>query len=358
MKIRQRLVLFSLGLIVLAPISQSWAASPMAEAQAEVKSYSQAFSQNPENWQALLFRGNAYSKMGQNGAALRDYNYILERNPNYLDAYKRRGMLFEKMKQWDKAIDNYTSMIEMHPRYDLGYMLRANVFVQKQKIAQAMDDYASAARRNPQNGIAWFKRANLFYKYQNYQQALTEFRLAAQAQPTLLLAYEKQALCAFHLQDDASYIQALNQILAISPINPEYHLYRAKAYLKLNQHKEAFADLNDAIEQDKNMAEAYFLRSEYHREMQMCSQSHQDLRKACKLGFGKACKPVKKCVVKPVDKNMSKMMEPATPNNSSPTQTRSVSAKTAPVQTSPNSAGSGDSLPPAQRQAPPAAAKP
>lgn len=354
-----RLSLVALGLFMLSPLSQGWAASPQAlekaQAQAEVQTYSQAFSQNPEDWQALLFRGNAYAKLGNQAAALRDYNYILERNPNYLDGYKRRGMLYEQMKQWDKAIDNYTSMIEMHPRSDLGYMLRADVFVRKNQVEQALDDYYSAAKRNAHNGVAWFKRANVYYSRKNYTRALQEYRQATVAQPTLLGAYERQAICAYRLQDYPSYIAALDQILLISPDNPEYHLYRAKAYLKLNLPDKAFPDLQEAIAQDDSLAEAYFLRSEFSRRDQMCAQARQDLLKACRLGYGQAaCKPVKKCVEKPSEKPLPGAGTAAPASPAAPASTAPASSAPA----APPAKSTSDNLPPAQRQAPPPAAKP
>jgi tetratricopeptide (TPR) repeat protein len=359
---RLRLSLFTLGLVMLSPLSQGWAASPQAlekaQAQTQVQTYSQEFSKNPENWQALLFRGNAYAKLGNHGAALRDYNYILERNPNYLDGYKRRGMLYEQMKQWDKAIDNYTSMIEMHPRNDLGYMLRADVFAKKAHYNQALDDYASAIRRNQKNGIAWFKRANIFYQHEDYKTALKEFQLASLAQPSLLGAYEKQAICAYKLGDMESYIYALSYILMINPENPKIHLYRAKALLKLNKPELAIDDLENAINQDKTLAEAYYLRSEFARSAQMCSQAKQDLLKACRLGYGQACKKtIKNCVEKPAS-------TPAQPPSTQPASAAPATQPAAPAKaaTPPASAApskpASDNLPPATRQAPPPAAKP
>jgi len=360
------LSLVALGLVMLSPLSQGWAASPQAlekaQAQAQIQTYTHEFAKNPENWQALLFRGNAYAKLGNHAAALRDYNYILERNPNYLDGYKRRGMLYEQMKQWDKAIDNYTSMIEMHPRNDLGYMLRADVFAKKAHFNQSLDDYASAIRRNQKNGIAWFKRANIFYLHEDYKTALKEFQLASLAQPSLLGAYEKQAICAYKLGDMESYIYALSYILMINPENPKIHLYRAKALIKLNKPELAIDDLENAIKQDKSLAEAYYLRSEFARSAQMCSQARQDLLKACRLGYGQACKKtIKNCVEKPVFQAPppAKPIEkpPVAPAAAAPPAQKPAPPAKAATPAAPSKPAS-DNLPPATRQAPPPAAKP
>lgn len=283
------------GLLVLTGlISLGLSASGLAATDGQaIQTYSQAFARNPEDWSALVLRANAYARIKQWDAALRDYNYVLEHNPNYQDAYKRRGLLFEQMQQWARAIDDYTALIEMNPRSDQGFLLRGHVFARIGQWEQALDDYASAGRRNPRSGIPWYKRGQIFLQRQQLPQALSEYRKAVQIQPTLVLAYEKIAACAWAMNDLPLYLEALDHILNMQPLRNDIRMSRAKAHILTGQTEAALADLNTALQQEPQLAEALFLRGEIQRLQQQCTEARRDLHKACRLGFTKACRSVR-----------------------------------------------------------------
>ena len=70
---------------------------------------------------------------------------------------------------------------------------------------------------------------------------------------------------------------------------------RSQCYYNLNELKKAFSDMSNAIKRDKNNGWLYSLRGQISSGMRKNKQACKDYKKACDLGYEKACSSYRDC---------------------------------------------------------------
>jgi len=147
--------------------------------------YTQAIRLEPNNAQAYLGRGIAYSNKGDFDRAIADNNEAIRLDPNYADAYYNRGTTYSNKNDYDRAIADYTQAIRLNPNLADAYNNRGIAYMNKNDYDRAIADYTEAIRLDPNYAYAYNNRA-WTYAYDlktNYNQALADINQALRLDP-------------------------------------------------------------------------------------------------------------------------------------------------------------------------------
>jgi tetratricopeptide (TPR) repeat protein len=80
-----------------------------------IESYTKAIEVDPENINAYIQRGMAYSITKDYQKAVADYSLVLQRNPDMINVKNSRGSAFLKLKMYDEAFADFNDIINADP---------------------------------------------------------------------------------------------------------------------------------------------------------------------------------------------------------------------------------------------------
>jgi len=96
---------------------------------------------NPENYNALLQRGQLHVKLNQPIAAIDDFSQAIAVNPRDSRAYLHRGKCYHQvLRQGDESLADYAKVIALEPDNPIGYFQRGSLY---EEIALSFEQQAS-----------------------------------------------------------------------------------------------------------------------------------------------------------------------------------------------------------------------
>lgn len=179
----------------------------------------------PDNIVAFCLRGFSRDKNDKHTEAMEDFIRALEIDPRFAEAYVGMGLMKAKRAKYKESIKYFDRAIEIDSNNEKAYVYRGNASYHSKKYDQAISDYLKAIDINQKTekevamklGEASFKRGMYFSeREEEYEQAVNCFSLA----------------------------------LKYLPARPEIYLYRAEAYMYLENNEDAKKDLQKVISLD------------------------------------------------------------------------------------------------------------
>ncbi|OJJ18213.1 hypothetical protein BKI52_25665 [marine bacterium AO1-C] len=112
------------------------------------ESFTQVLYQNPEDTNAILFRGAIHKDLAEYRSALKVLNQVLQGNPEHNIAKVLRAETHFKMKKYDKAIEDYDQILAATPEYSFGFYGRGNAYKEKFEYTAAIENYQIAVEKD------------------------------------------------------------------------------------------------------------------------------------------------------------------------------------------------------------------
>jgi len=143
---------------------------------------------DPDNVDALHFRGVLRHQVGDSEAALELIGRALALKPSYVDARNNRGNIFKELLRLEEAEADYRAVLERVPDHadalnNLGTMLRA-----RDDAEGALGAYARSLNANPQNAVAWGNLGHLMWSNKQQEEAIKAFKNAVMLDPSFAWA--------------------------------------------------------------------------------------------------------------------------------------------------------------------------
>lgn len=253
--------------------------------------------ENPgrETWTQYFQQGESERRQGNFSAALRDYDRALALNPNAYDVFLSKAATYDKMGMFQRVIENYDIAISMHPRMEKVWMARTAFFARRGNAAQALRDLDEGIRYLPDSTNLRIARGVYYLNRKSYSQALPDFDAALIVKPQLMQALDLKAVCENHLQNYPAFESTLSQILKLDSKRVAAWVQRARVRIRFNRLDEADSDFTHALYADPHDLDARIGRGMLRLRLaqanmtspagqQMCQQSVNDLKLACKGG--------------------------------------------------------------------------
>jgi tetratricopeptide (TPR) repeat protein len=121
------------------------------------------------------------------------------------------------------------------------------------------------------------------------QGALAAFSEAIRLDPGYAIAYARRGRAHTELKEYDKALKDINYALQLNPKLVLGYAGRARTYLGMDDPRRAIADASEALRFDPDFANAYHLRGMARRALGDRADARDDFRKACELGFDRAC---------------------------------------------------------------------
>ncbi len=119
---------------------------------------------------------------------------------------------------------------------------------------------------NPGNAELFYKRSQIFMQKKNVRQAFDDISKAVALDSTRYDYYLQLADVSFKGLQIQKSIDAFKKAIALEPKNKEAHLKLSELYLYIKAYPQCLAEANEALEIDKNIAKAYFIKGFAYKE--------------------------------------------------------------------------------------------
>jgi tetratricopeptide (TPR) repeat protein len=238
-----------------------------------------ALKSDPENFEALMTLGTAYSRLGRMDDASRYVQQGADRHPDRAEVWARLGQialqkgdasaqsLFAKAVQLEPAnpsyLYNYAWLLDQldHDSEAVPYYERA---IQASSLSfESMNNLAliesaggrrdrglallnRAVASNPENETAYLNRGNYYASSRSWQNALSDYARARVINPANALPTVESARIHIELGRVDIAIDELSSALDVDPAVPDGYELLSTAYTKQGREKEASAAKDEA----------------------------------------------------------------------------------------------------------------
>lgn len=226
-----------------------------------IEDFDKVLALQPDNVDALISRGNAYSQIGDNGRALADLDRAIQLAPDDAQAYVIRGLANNRRGQKQLAMQDYAAALKIAPRYPQALANRAALLSEEGRYDQAIADLDESLKADSDNPVAYYNRGYAHFAKHEYDKALADYDAAIKLEPGMGRAYNNRCLIrAITGKDLVAGLQDCDAAQKLMPLNLDVRDTRGFIYLKLGDPRLAVKEYNDALDVDPNRPLALYGR--------------------------------------------------------------------------------------------------
>lgn len=226
-----------------------------------IEDFDKVLALEPDNVDALISRGNAYSQIGDNGRALADLDRAIQLAPDNAQAYVIRGLANNRRGQKQLAMQDYAAALKIAPRYPQALANRAALLSEEGRYDQAIADLDESLKADSDNPVAYYNRGYAHFAKHEYDKALADYDAAIKLEPGMGRAYNNRCLIrAITGKDLVAGLQDCDAAQKLMPLNLDVRDTRGFIYLKLGDPRLAVKEYNDALDVDPNRPLALYGR--------------------------------------------------------------------------------------------------
>ncbi len=235
--------------------------------QEALASYNYTLKANPKDLQALVDRGNVFSKLQRFPEALNSFEEAIAIDPNYYPAWVGKGSALFFLQRPDDALKAYDKTLEIRPRFHLAWHNRASLLAELRRFEEAIKDYDNALEFNPEFYQAWRDRGFALLQLKRQQEAIVSFDKALKIEPNDPKSWVGRgiALTVNKRYDEA--LAALDKAIKIAPSDPVALLNRGFALEGLGRNDDALEVYNQVIEIQPNFLPAIQQRKQLEQKL-------------------------------------------------------------------------------------------
>ena len=209
----------------------------------------------PDNVDALVSRGDAFSQLGDVGRAMADLNRAAGLAPRSAIVLVARGQAESRRGNQAAAKADYEAALQLDPRNDQALINLAAVLALRGDMKEAIPLLDRALEIDPRDALAFYNRGYANFALKQYDKALADYSSAIGAAPGMGLAYNNRALTRVILGSDLkAALEDSDEALKLMPINLDVRETRGFIFLKLNEPAQALVNYDAALNLDPNRA--------------------------------------------------------------------------------------------------------
>ncbi|HPN36966.1 MAG TPA: tetratricopeptide repeat protein [Melioribacteraceae bacterium] len=275
-----------------------------------------AIELNPNFADAYIVRAELFTQLDKPDEALADYKKVLEYFPDNSDYHFKSGKLnmllfdftaakinFEKalildsgnhiylfylactykeLKRYKEQQDYLNRALEIKPDYEDALLELGILFYKAKLFKDAIKILDKLISINSENRRAYFYRAKVKEQLADNYGANSDYTIAL-LDPNYYDAWVSRGLLKVTRSDFHGAVLDFNKAIALRPNNGIIYIYRAKAFVKLEKHGEAYDDFTKALEILPSNVECYYFRGFINYDMRRFKNAISDWEKAVSL---------------------------------------------------------------------------
>ncbi len=206
-------------------------------------------------------RGKGLEEQKLCGQAIEAFTRAIELDSKNDSAYLHRGACRNQLGNYPDAVSDLTASLALQPNNSQAYALRAAAFAGSGQTPAALADASEAIRRNSTNVDNYLLRASLHQRAGEVQPALDDYTQAIAMAPQSEKAYLGRAALLRSQNQLVGSVKDCYKAIELNPGDPAAYLCRAEFYLASGAAQPAIADINQALMNGQNPAQASTLLS-------------------------------------------------------------------------------------------------
>jgi serine/threonine protein kinase/tetratricopeptide (TPR) repeat protein len=175
--------------------------------------------------------------------------------------WTQRAELWALLGDTAQAQGHRARVQQVAPRNSQDAYLTAREHVIHGRYQEALPLLRDAARKEPQNVHIWFLLGRCHDGLSQDKEAATCYTTCIALQPRIVQTHFHRGLVHLRQRDYSQARADFDHVLEMEPRNADAFINRALAWRGLKRHKEAIADLNQALALNAPYTRVYFLRS-------------------------------------------------------------------------------------------------
>lgn len=240
---------------------------------AAIKDFDVAIQGNPKNHSYFNNRGLAYWRGGNLELARTDFDTALKVNPEDANSFSNRGQLLVQQGKYEEAIADFTSAIAHDPYNMSHFRFRHAAYLKLGRLVDAENNgrrivwlrklfaLQDEVRRHPEDQKCQVRLGRHFAEGHDDVMALKVFDNVLKNSPDEISALIGRARIMLQRKE---YQQVIDNCTAILKLENSFDALslRGDAWFELKKYDEAIADFEAAQRFDRQVSDAYYLRSQ------------------------------------------------------------------------------------------------
>ncbi|HVO63702.1 MAG TPA: tetratricopeptide repeat protein [Terriglobales bacterium] len=226
------------------------------QARDAAETLQQVLQNEPDNAVAHYHLGIAFDMLGNVSRAEGEWRNAVRLNANITDAQKALAAAEMRNGEWDALRDTSTQIINLQPNVPDGYALRAIAEINRKQVSDAENDLQKAMDVAPQSPVGYVQMGNLRASQNrladalsNYEKALDRDANSAEAMLGIANVYLSQ-------KKVDSAIARVQAQLGKQPGNSNFHYILGSLLVEKKDFAGSEAELKRAIDLDKSNVNA------------------------------------------------------------------------------------------------------
>lgn len=184
-----------------------------------IKSFNKALELNPEDADALNFKGTSLYLLNELRKGLGFINDAIKINPEYSDAYFNKGLILTDLKKYDEAIIAFDKVLKIDKSNENALFYKGNAFFQEGKFKLALSCFDEILNTNTKDPEVWNIKGATLISLDKTEDALKCYDKALEIDPDYELSLFNKGMIN---KDEKKPEEALKYFDRIVKINPEY----------------------------------------------------------------------------------------------------------------------------------------
>ncbi len=183
---------------------------------------------------------------------LEDLNNKIQEHENNGDNYFRRAFVFYRLKEYKQALNDCDQAMGLGVDHARIHLLKGEILFAQKKYNEALSEVNKSIELNSNKATAYALAAEVNSSLKEYARALQYSSKAIDLDPQNAHYYEIRADLAYTVEQYERCIKDCSQTLVLNPKSKVAYLLRSKAYMALNDLKQAKLDATKAKELAKD----------------------------------------------------------------------------------------------------------
>lgn len=184
--------------------------------EAALLAFDRVLLADPENLQALIYRGDALAELKRLREALAAYQQAVELNPNSAEAWSHLGDLQHEMKRPQAALESWDKALAINPQ-DIQTWIHRGVALglQLKRWDDALATWDKALELDRHDSDIWFRRGVALGSLERWQEAIDSWDTALELNPYFRDAWINKGVALQKLGRYEEAIEANNRALGL-----------------------------------------------------------------------------------------------------------------------------------------------
>ena len=246
------------------PISEAYLSGLRAFQRGDMEKarlfWEQVVQADPEAADVWYYLGETYRLEGKASDALKMYARAIESNPEFAPAYLGRARVSLEKAPGPKTLDDLEQAIALDPALNEAYLELARYYLLEDARPEAAEAITQTLSLFPESPLPYLYRAQLALRNGNAGAALEAAQEAHQRDETLLPAYLVLGKAYLLNDEPRDAVQSLDTYTRFVPDDAQGWLALAQALYATGKHERAAEAVQQALDLDDTLVDAYLLR--------------------------------------------------------------------------------------------------